>query len=134
MPVLFARTTRDTMRTTKRNKKFRCRSTPISKMTADTDPSEPTPPAYSDDALALAFAARHADQVRFVIGSGWNSWLIRNAEGWCRDESLETLNLARVFCREVAAACDDEATKLSICSSQRISAVERLARCDRRLA
>lgn len=104
-------------------------------MTSETfDPAEPAPPAFSDDALALAFAARHADRLRWVCGSGFNCWLVLADGSWTRDRTFAVVGLVRAFCREAAAECaGDDATRRGLTSSQTISGVERLARTDPRL-
>jgi putative DNA primase/helicase len=101
------------------------------------DLSRPRPeydraPAFSDEALALRFAERHAGDLRFV--AGWKRWMVWNGRVWRRDGTLAALDLARAICREAAAECNDPKVAQGIASAKTVYAVERLARADRRLA
>jgi putative DNA primase/helicase len=88
------------------------------------------PPAFSDEALALRFAERHAD-LRFV--AAWNKWLIWDGARWRFDDTLHAFDLARHVCREAARECNDQ-HGASIASARTRGAVEHLARSDRRIA
>ena len=91
------------------------------------------PPAFSDDALALRFADRHAADLRFV--AAWGKWFCWDGVCWRQDDTLHAYDLARRICREAAAECDGKETaKAAIASAKTIAAVERLARADRRIA
>jgi len=89
------------------------------------------PPAFSDEALALRFAERHAGDLRFV--AAWNKWLIWTGSRWRFDDTLHAFDLARHVCREAAQECNDR-HGASIASARTRSAVEGLARSDRRIA
>ena len=94
---------------------------------------EARPPDFSDEALALRFAVRHANDLRFV--AKWNKWLSWTGTHWWFDDTLAALDKARVICREAAAECNSkDALKTAIASAKTVAAVERLARADRRLA
>jgi putative DNA primase/helicase len=97
----------------------------------------PPAPPFSDEALALEFAARHADDLRFV--AAWNRWLFWNGTHWQFEETLRALDFAREVCRDTAE--DRKTVKDSdirgagtIASAKTVNAVEHLARSDRRLA
>ncbi len=90
------------------------------------------PPAYSDEALALRFADQRMGELRYVATFG--KWLLYDGVRWCIDETLETLDRVRHICREAAAGCKKKGLALSLASASTVAAVERLARCDRRLA
>jgi putative DNA primase/helicase len=90
------------------------------------------PPIYSDEALALRFAERHVSDLRFVAAQG--KWFIYDGKCWHVDDTLLALDLVRHICREEAAACKKKRLAASIASASTASAVDRLARCDRRLA
>lgn len=94
--------------------------------------AEVRPPAYSDEALALLFSARHKDRLRYV--AAFNRWMIREPAVWRPDETLRALDLAREVCREAAAAYGDPRGASAVASAKTVSAVERLARADRRHA
>ena len=85
----------------------------------------------SDDAIALRFADRHASDLRFV--AKWGQWLRHNGRQWRHDDTLHARDLARDVCR-VSAEEFDYKTAVKIQSAKTISAVELLARADRRLA
>lgn len=90
------------------------------------------PPAFSDEALALLFAERHALDLRFV--AAWGKWLSWTGSHWRFDDTLHAFDLSRQICREVAAGCNKPKTASAIASAKTVAAVERLARADRRLA
>jgi hypothetical protein len=88
----------------------------------------------SEDALALLFAERHEGTLRHVQQTSPYKWFVLIDGVWIADNTNHVLDLVRAHCRECAADCDDPALARSICSAMSISAVERLARTDRRLA
>jgi phage/plasmid-associated DNA primase len=64
-------------------------------------------PATSEDALALAYADRHAEDSRYV--AAWGRWLLFDGARWHFDTTLHAFSRARVICREVALECDKPA-------------------------
>jgi putative DNA primase/helicase len=94
---------------------------------------DPRPPAFSDDALALRFCDRHADNLRFV--AVWGKWFRWDGARWRQDDTLYAYDLARLVCREAAAEWHGSVNaKAAIASAKTVAAVERLARADRRIA
>ena len=91
-----------------------------------------TAPAFSDEALALEFAERHASNLRFV--AAWNRWLFWNGAHWQFEETLRAWDFAREVCRDAAARCNRGKTANAIASAKTVYAVERLARSDRKIA
>jgi putative DNA primase/helicase len=90
-------------------------------------------PEGSDDALALRFAERHADRLRFV--KAWSRWLIWDDVRWKFDETLHAVDFARAVCREAASECDaDGKLATALASAKTVRAIEHLARADRRHA
>ena len=87
---------------------------------------------YSEEAIALTFADRYADQLRFV--ADWGHWLIWNGSVWKPDSINRIFTLSRKVCRELAAMCDAPRIATAIASAKTVAAVERLARYDQRLA
>jgi hypothetical protein len=77
----------------------------------------------SEDALALAFAARHGDELRYV--SFWGKWLKWTAERWPVEKTLAAFDLARRICH---------GHSLGGLRARTIAAIELMARSDRRLA
>jgi putative DNA primase/helicase len=99
----------------------------------EDDPGDPQLPEFSDDALALTFADRHKDDLRYV--SEWGQWRRWNGRCWHKDNTLRVWESAREICREVAASIvDGWAIKKALLSYKTIAAVERLARSDSKLA
>jgi phage/plasmid-associated DNA primase len=89
-------------------------------------------PAFSDEDLALRFAARHADDLRFV--AAWNRWLVWDGKHWQFEDTLRAWDFARQICRDAATQCNKAKAASGIASAKTVYAVERLARSDRRLA
>lgn len=94
-------------------------------------------PAYSDDALALAFSSRHDGQLLYV--PAWASWLRWDGCRWLRDDTLHVFDLVRALCRDIAAQAeadekDGGCIARGLTSAGTIAAVERLARSDPRHA
>lgn len=100
------------------------------RFTADT--ADFRPPAFSDEALALRFAERHADDLRYV--AAWGKWLEWVGDRWRFDDTLRTHDLARRISREAASEANRERVAAALSSGKTVGAVERLARADRRLA
>jgi putative DNA primase/helicase len=86
-------------------------------------------PVNSEDALALAYAERHAADSRYV--AAWGRWLIYDGARWSFDTTLHAFDRARAICREVALECDRPA---AVAAARTVAAVVQLARADRRLA
>jgi putative DNA primase/helicase len=84
--------------------------------------------AADEDTMAMAFAERHADVLRYV--ADWGRWMAFDGTRWQRDSTLHVFDLVRVICREAANACQKSSAK----SAKTVAAVEKLARSDRRLA
>jgi putative DNA primase/helicase len=90
------------------------------------------PPEFSDEAIALAFAERHADHLRYV--DRWGRWMWWDGYVWRSDDTLLAFSRARELCREIAVQCKVPKIAFAIASAKTVAAVERLARADRRLA
>ncbi len=90
------------------------------------------PPAFSDEALALRFAERHIDDLRFV--AAWGKWLSWTGTHWQFDDTLRAFDLARQICREAAASCNMAKVAGMLASAKTVAAVERLTKADRRIA
>jgi putative DNA primase/helicase len=90
------------------------------------------PPEFSDEALAVRFAVRHAREWRYVAVFG--KWFVYNGVRWRADETLEVVHLIRKICCDASAECRKSGLALSLASASTVAAVERLARSDRRLA
>jgi putative DNA primase/helicase len=97
---------------------------------------EPEPasdaPAFSDEALALRFADRHAKALRHVWA--WGRWLYWTGTHWQIDRTLHAFDLVRALCREAAAECNNEKLARALASAKTVAAVERLAKSDDRLS
>ncbi len=89
------------------------------------------PPEFSDEALALRFAKRHENDLRYA--ASWNKWFLWDGCRWATDDTKRAFDLARAICREASAECKDKAAK-QIASAKTVAAVVTLARVDRRIA
>jgi putative DNA primase/helicase len=96
-----------------------------------TNPPEQVDPT-SEEGLALEFARRHEDELRYV--AGWGRWLRYCGDRWAPDDTLVVFDLVRALCREVSSAANKPKQASTIASAKTVAAVERLARSDRRLA
>ena len=105
---------------------------PASVAVDENGEDDPRPPAFTDEALALRFAERHAGDLRYV--AAWGRWLQYDGGRWDFDDTLLAFDRSRKLCREAAAECDRASTASSIASAKTVAAVERLAKADRRLA
>jgi putative DNA primase/helicase len=90
------------------------------------------PPEFSDEKLALNFAEKHADDLRYV--AAWGKWLVWTGTYWKRDVTLLVFDLSRAECRAASARAEKDSIKRDLASAQKVAAVERLAKADRRLA
>jgi putative DNA primase/helicase len=96
----------------------------------DDEIEEETAPAGSEESLALHFAERHADELRYV--APWSKWMLWNGTKWEFDETLKAFNMARRLCRAAANASNKKGSVIA--SAKTIRAVQGLAKADRRLA
>jgi putative DNA primase/helicase len=90
------------------------------------------PPEFSDEALALHFAEKHADDLRYVAASG--KWFVWTGTYWRRDDTLLAFDRVRSVRRAATARAESAKTKRDLARAQTVAAVERLAKADRRLA
>jgi putative DNA primase/helicase len=90
------------------------------------------PAAFSDEALALLFAERHAGNLRYV--EQWGKWLSWDGMRWRFDNTLHAFDRARYVCREASSQANDPRVQMAVASAKTVAAVERLAKADRRLA
>jgi putative DNA primase/helicase len=84
-------------------------------------------PAFTEEAIASEFAARHEHELRYV--ADWGHWLFYNDKRWERERTKCAMRAARKLCRE--AATDND--KPAVASHKTVMAVVNLATCDERL-
>jgi len=85
----------------------------------------------SQDELALVFAERHENVLRFDHNEGiWYKW---DGTRWCREETKLAFEWARTICRESAYGPRGGKNK-GLLTAKTASAVEQFARSDRRMA
>jgi putative DNA primase/helicase len=102
---------------------------PVPCSTSTPAPSKKTRPAKAgddqvddgEDAVALAFAEKHQDDLRYVAAFG--KWMFFDGARWNADGTLATFDKVRGLCREKGGA-----------TAKTVAAVTTLARADRRLA
>ena len=92
------------------------------------------PPEFSDEALALRFAAKHGATARYV--AAWGKCLLWTGSRWQFDDTMCAFNMARAICRVASAEVSVDKTKLAanIASAKTVAAVINLSRADRRHA
>jgi replicative DNA helicase len=64
---------------------------------------ESLPPRFSEEALALRFSRRHAEDLRYV--SRWGHWMRWDGIRWVDDDTLHVFDLARRISRGASAEC-----------------------------
>ena len=84
----------------------------------------------TDDALALSFTSRYADDWRYC--AAWGKWLVWTGSRWQPDETLLSHHLIRSICREAALKVDSHRLAAKLLASGTVGGVDRLARSDRR--
>jgi phage/plasmid-associated DNA primase len=81
--------------------------------------------ACSEDALALDFTARYADELRYV--APWGKWMHWTGTRWKFEDTLMTFDLARKVGREFATTFKNA----QLAKAHIVAAIEKLARADR---
>jgi putative DNA primase/helicase len=81
-----------------------------------------------EDTIALAFAERFSDVLRYV--ARWGTWMVFDGIRWQRDNTLHVFDRIRAICREAAGGSHQATIK----SAKTVAAVEKLTRSDRKLA
>lgn len=107
----------------------------MAKNSLSSPPQQQAPvisPAFSDDALALLFVDRHADELRYV--AEWGKWFRYDGKRWAEDKTVHIFDLVRQVCREAAATTNNITEAKATSSASKVAAVERLARADRCVA
>jgi P4 family phage/plasmid primase-like protien len=102
----------------------------IVKLTVVTDDisADSLPNKGSEDEFATEFSNRHASTLRYV--AAWGRWLHWDGTRWKFENTLAAFDMARVVAREFAKLHKDA----DIGKASTVSAIERLARADRRHA
>ncbi len=85
---------------------------------------------FSEDDLANKFSTEHRDDLRYC--HDWGRWLEWTGTYWRADRTVHVFDLVRDICRQAAAQCNSNGKRLATAAT--VSAVERLARADRRHA
>jgi putative DNA primase/helicase len=89
-------------------------------------------PPFSEENIAIEFAKRNADSVRYVARFGqWFTW---NGACWREDEKRSVYTAARNVCRETAIRSNKSSERKRIASAKTRAAVVSLAGEDPRLA
>jgi putative DNA primase/helicase len=87
---------------------------------------------FTEDALALRFSERHANDLRYIALKG--QWLRWNADRWREETTLLAFDLARKSIREDVRQYGNGKPPAAVSSAKVVSAIERLAKADRRQA
>ena len=86
----------------------------------------------TEDALALRFSERFADDLRYIATKA--RWLKWDGSRWFEEMTHLAFDLARQSCRQDAQAFGNGKPPASVSAAKTIAAVERLAKADRRHA
>jgi putative DNA primase/helicase len=94
-------------------------------------------PPCSEEAMALGFSARHANDLRYLASTG--HWLLWRTTHWRVESTLRVFDFSRMICREHSAevmAWEKPNLKLAatVASAKTVAAIVSLARADRRHA
>jgi putative DNA primase/helicase len=95
-------------------------------------PPRSTGDPFTEDALALRFSERHAEDLRYIATKA--QWLKWDGDRWLPDATLLGFDLARKSCRFDAQEYGNGKPPPGILSSRTVASVERLAKADRRQA
>jgi putative DNA primase/helicase len=89
---------------------------------------------FTEDALALDFADRYSSRLRYV--NQHKDWMAWDGTKWKAEKTLATYDLVRGLCREASNAVEEDNKKLKaiLRKGSTVSAVETMARSDRKLA
>ncbi len=92
------------------------------------------PAAYTDQALAARFTNKYGEHLKFV--NGWGRWLVWEGTRWRIDETLQVMYLCRMIAKEASSEVVNRPPSLirTVGSASTVSAIERLARADRKHA
>ena len=89
-------------------------------------------PAFSEDAIALVFTARHLDEVRYT--AKWGQWHLWDGQRWAEDRKRKVFSMARTICREVAMASRRRRPSETLANNKTKMGVLGLAMDDQRTA
>jgi putative DNA primase/helicase len=89
-------------------------------------------PPFSEEAIAIDFANRNADSLRYV--ARFRRWFVWSGACWREDEKLGVYTIARNVCRETAVKSNKASERKRIASAKTRAAVVSLAGEDPRLA
>jgi putative DNA primase/helicase len=104
-------------------------SKPIKLKTVDYEPNA-QPLEFTEDAIALRFAERHAGDLRYV--AEWGKWFRWTGNRWQEEKTLYVFDLAKIVCREENARRNKPKETLNAGKTR--AAVVSMAREDRRIA
>ncbi|WP_291988461.1 phage/plasmid primase, P4 family [Candidatus Accumulibacter sp. ACC007] len=98
----------------------------------ENEPGDENAVWATDDALALSFTRRYAQDWRYC--AQWGKWLVWTGNRWQPDDTLLVTHLMRHICREAAIKASSHRLAAKLASSSTVNGVERLARSERRHA
>jgi putative DNA primase/helicase len=96
------------------------------------EPQTDLAPAFSEEAIAIDFANRHAKDLRYV--ARWNQWFCWDGTCWREDQTRKVFSIARGLCRELALTVNKPNESKRVASAKTRAAVVSLAGEDYRLA
>src|SRR5262249_36443675 len=94
-----------------------------------TLPGDPTASDLTEDALALEFTRRHADELRYI--HEWGRWFRWDGTRWAPERTLAVYDLARALTRTLSATTPNPRLAARVESAATVNAIVTLARVDR---
>jgi len=101
-------------------------------LTVVESPPDVLSPEFSEDRVALSFVDRHEHRFCYVAALG--KWFVWDDCRWRMDDKQVAKDKVRTVCRENSAACNHPKQAKLLASAKTVSAVERLASTDQRIA
>jgi putative DNA primase/helicase len=89
-------------------------------------------PEFSEDRIALSFVDRFENSFRYVPALG--KWFVWDNARWRIDDKQIARDRVRAVCREASSHCNQQKQAKLLASAKTVSAVERLASTDQRIA
>ena len=86
---------------------------------------------FTEAALSEKFGTIHCNELRYI--SAWGKWMRFDGQRWRAEQTGYAMESSKVLCVNASAFCSEGKLKFKLESRATITAVEALARVDRRL-
>jgi putative DNA primase/helicase len=98
----------------------------------EADPADLADFDLTEDGIALAFAEKYRDVLRYCHHTG--AWFHWNGQRWKREETALAFSWSREVCRQLATATDNSKIRATLAKAAVAASVERFAKSDRAFA